>query len=50
MNFIIFLSLAISIVLGIPESYDYDLIGGESEFPTIDSVSFFPLCNLYADY
>ena len=55
MNFFIFLSLAISIVVGTPdsdlplfddyESYDNlivtPLIGGESEFPAIDSVSFF---------
>ena len=54
MNFFIFFSLAISVVLGIPESdlsIVTPLIGGVSEFPAIDSVSFFfPLCNLYADY
>ena len=60
MNNFIFLSLAISIVLGTPdsdlplfddyESYDNlivtPLIGGESEFPAIDSVSFFFLFSI----
>ena len=51
MLFFVFLSLAISIVVGTLDSdYDYEsydnlivtpLIGGESEFPAIDSVSFF---------
>ena len=58
MNFFIFLSLAISIAVGNPntddlplfdyESYDYGsngivtpLIGGDSEFPAIESVRFF---------
>ena len=60
MNFFIFLSLGITLALGIPDSewplYDYEsydymndgivrpLIGGESEFPAIDNVSFVPLC------
>ena len=43
MNFFIFLCLAISIVLGIPDSDGIviPLIGGASEFPAIDSVRFF---------
>ena len=59
MNFFIILSLGITLALGIPdselplfdyESYDYvnngivtPLIGGESEFPAIENVSFFPI-------
>ena len=52
MNYFIFLSLVIAIAGGIPDSdlplfdyesyeYDYRAIGGVSEFPLIDSVSFF---------
>ena len=59
------MSLGITIALGIPdselplfdyESYDYGnngivkpLIGGESEFPAIERVSFFPIfiCMMY---
>ena len=60
MNNFILLSLKITLALGIPDSelplYDYEsydymndgivrpLIGGESEFPAIDNVSFVPLC------
>ena len=61
MNYFIFLSLVIAIAGGIPDSdlplfdyesyeYDYRQIGGVSEFPLIDSVSFFPLCHLHVFY
>ena len=63
MNNFIVLSLGITLALGIPDSelplFDYEsyddiivtpLIGGESEFPAIDRVSFFPIFSLHAFY